>query len=81
MRIRLRSNVPEKYRGFCRNRSLWLNSLRCTGAMVPIKETIRGFRMILDGELDEYPEMAFLNVGTIDEAIEKGKNLLKQSDQ
>jgi F-type H+-transporting ATPase subunit beta len=51
------------------------------GAMVPIKETIRGFKMILDGELDEYPEMAFLNVGTIDEAIEKGKDLLRQTDQ
>ena len=33
------------------------------GVMVPIEETIRGFKMILDGELDEYPEMAFLNVG------------------
>lgn len=51
------------------------------GVMVPIEETIRGFKMILDGELDEYPEMAFLNVGTIDEAIEKGKNLLKQTNQ
>jgi F-type H+-transporting ATPase subunit beta len=51
------------------------------GVMVPIEETIRGFKMILDGELDEYPEMAFLNVGTIDEAVEKGKILLKQTDQ
>ena len=51
------------------------------GVMVPIEETIRGFKMILDGELDEYPEMAFLNVGTIDEAIEKGKKLLEQSAQ
>ena len=33
--------------------------------------------MILDGEVDEYPEMAFLNVGTIEEAIEKGKKLLE----
>ena len=49
------------------------------GVMVPIEETIRGFKMILDGELDEYPEMAFLNVGVIDEAIEKGKKLLEQS--
>lgn len=49
------------------------------GVMVPIEETIRGFKMILDGELDEYPEMAFLNVGVIDEAIEKGKKLLEQA--
>ncbi len=45
------------------------------GVMVPIGETIRGFRMILDGEVDNLPEQAFLNVGTIDEAIEKGKKL------
>lgn len=51
------------------------------GVMVPIEETIRGFKMILDGELDDYPEMAFLNVGTIDEAIEKGKKLLEQSSK
>ncbi|HHT22476.1 MAG TPA: F0F1 ATP synthase subunit beta [Bacteroidales bacterium] len=49
------------------------------GVMVPIEETVRGFKMILDGELDEYPEMAFLNVGVIDEAIEKGKKLLAQA--
>ena len=46
------------------------------GVMVPLSETIRGFKMILNGEVDEYPEQAFLNVGTIDEAIEKGKKLL-----
>lgn len=49
------------------------------GVMVPIEETIRGFKMILDGELDEYPEMAFLNVGTIDDAIAKGKKLMEQA--
>jgi len=48
------------------------------GVMVPIEETIRGFKMILDGELDELPEMAFLNVGTIDDAIAKGQKLLEQ---
>ena len=41
------------------------------GKYVPLKETIRGFKMILDGEMDEYPENAFFNVGTIDEVIEK----------
>ena len=46
--------------------------------MVPIEETIRGFNMILDGELDHLPEQAFLNVGTIDEAIAKGKQILDQ---
>ena len=49
------------------------------GVMVPLEETIRGFKMILNGEMDEYPEQAFLNVGTIDEAIAKGKKLLEQA--
>ena len=48
------------------------------GVMVPLSETIRGFKMILSGELDEYPEQAFLNVGTIDEAIAKGKKMLAE---
>jgi F-type H+-transporting ATPase subunit beta len=48
------------------------------GVMVPIEETIRGFNMILDGETDYLPEQAFLNVGTIDEAIEKGNRILEQ---
>ncbi|MBD5289169.1 MAG: F0F1 ATP synthase subunit beta [Bacteroides sp.] len=48
------------------------------GVMVPLSETIRGFKMILSGEMDEYPEQAFLNVGTIDEAIAKGKKLLAE---
>ncbi|HBK32284.1 MAG TPA: F0F1 ATP synthase subunit beta, partial [Porphyromonadaceae bacterium] len=49
------------------------------GVLVPLEETIRGFKMILDGEMDEYPEMAFLSVGTIDEAVEKGKKLMERS--
>ena len=49
------------------------------GVMVPLEETIRGFKMILDGEMDEYPEQAFMNVGTIDDAIAKGKKLLEES--
>ncbi len=48
------------------------------GVMVPLSETIRGFKMILGGQMDEYPEQAFLNVGTIDDAIEKGKRLLAE---
>ena len=43
------------------------------GKYVPLKETIRGFKMIVNGEMDEYPESAFFNVGTIDEVIEKAK--------
>ena len=43
------------------------------GRYVPIKETIRGFREILDGKHDSLPESAFLFVGTIDEAVEKAK--------
>ena len=49
------------------------------GVMVPIEDTIKGFKMILDGLLDELPEMAFLNVGTIDEAMTKGNNLMQQA--
>ena len=48
------------------------------GVMVPLNETIRGFKMILSGEMDKYPEQAFLNVGTIDDAIAKGEKLLAE---
>ncbi len=49
------------------------------GAMVSIEDTIKGFKMILDGEVDELPEQAFLNVGTIEEAIEKGRKLMESA--
>jgi F-type H+-transporting ATPase subunit beta len=49
------------------------------GVLVEIKETIKGFNMIMDGEVDEYPEAAFNLVGTIEEAIEKGKKLLEEA--
>ena len=45
------------------------------GAYVPIKETIRGFKEILEGKHDNLPESAFLLVGTIDEAVEKAKKM------
>lgn len=48
------------------------------GAFVGIEDTIKGFKMILDGEVDEYPESAFNLVGTIEEAIEKGKKMLAE---
>ena len=46
------------------------------GKYVPVKETIRGFKAILDGEMDEYPEQAFLMVGTIDDVKEKAKEVM-----
>ena len=46
------------------------------GVMVSIEDTIKGFNMILDGEVDYLPEQAFLNVGTIEDAIAKGEKLL-----
>ncbi len=50
------------------------------GVLVPIEETIRGFNMILDGEVDQYPEAAFNLVGNIDDAIEKGKKLIAEAE-
>ncbi len=47
------------------------------GVMVSIEDCIKGFKMILDGEVDYLPEQAFLNVGTIEDAIEKGKKLME----
>ncbi|MDD5910971.1 MAG: F0F1 ATP synthase subunit beta [Bacteroidales bacterium] len=46
------------------------------GVMVSIEDTILGFKMILDGEVDDIPEQAFLNVGTIEDAIRKGEQIL-----
>lgn len=47
------------------------------GTYVPLEETIKGFKMILEGEMDDYPEMAFFNVGTIEDVIKKAE-LLKE---
>ena len=44
------------------------------GKYVPLEETVKGFKKIIDGEMDVYPEWAFFNVGTIDDVIEKAKN-------
>ena len=49
------------------------------GTIVSIEDTIKGFNMIMDGEVDEYPESAFNMVGTIEEAIEKGEKLIAQT--
>ena len=51
------------------------------GVMVPIEDTIKGFNMIMDGEVDYLPEQAFLNVGTIEDAIAKGKKLLESAKE
>jgi F-type H+/Na+-transporting ATPase subunit beta len=49
------------------------------GKLVSIEDTIKGFRMIMNGEVDQYPEAAFNLVGTIEEAIEKGEKLLSEN--
>ena len=50
------------------------------GVFVNIDDTIRAFNAIMDGEVDDYPEAAFNLVGTIDDAIEKGKKILAQAN-
>jgi F-type H+/Na+-transporting ATPase subunit beta len=49
------------------------------GTFVSLEDTLRGFKMIMNGEVDQYPEAAFNLVGTIDQAIEKGKAILEES--
>ncbi|MFI5150676.1 MAG: F0F1 ATP synthase subunit beta [Bacteroidia bacterium] len=49
------------------------------GVLVPIEDTIKGFNMIMDGKVDEYPEAAFNLVGSIEDAIEKGKKMLAET--
>lgn len=49
------------------------------GVFVSIEDTIRGFNAIMDGEVDQYPEAAFNLVGTLEDAIEKGKKMLEQA--
>ena len=53
----------------------------CPGLMVDIEDTIRGFNAILDGEVDDLPEQAFLLVGTIEDARKKAEELLSASSQ
>ena len=49
------------------------------GKLVSIEDTIKGFRMIMNGDVDKYPEAAFNLVGTIEEAIEKGEKMLAEN--
>jgi len=51
------------------------------GTLVDIQDTIKGFNMIMDGEVDQYPEAAFNLVGSIEEAIEKGEKLIKEAGE
>ena len=46
-----------------------------SGVYVPLKETLRGFKAIIDGQMDQYPEAAFYNVGTLEDVIAKAKML------
>lgn len=55
-------NVAEKFTGI-------------PGVYVPLKETLRGFQAIVEGEMDRYPEAAFYNVGTLDDAIAKAEKI------
>lgn len=52
-----------------------------TGVYVPLNETVRSFKAIIDGEADEYPEAAFFNVGTIDDVKEKAKQLTEAENE
>lgn len=45
------------------------------GVYVPVKETVRGFKAIVDGEVDDIPEQAFFNAGTIDDVLKKAKEM------
>lgn len=45
------------------------------GVYVPVQETVKGFKAIIEGELDDVPEMAFFNAGTIDDVLEKAESL------
>jgi hypothetical protein len=64
------------------SRSLWRNALQgFEGRYVSLKETVRGFREILDGKCDDLPEQAFMMAGTIDDVREKadyGKGCVKK---
>jgi len=50
------------------------------GKYVPMKETVRGFKEILEGKYDDLPEQAFYMVGTIDEVVEEAKKLTTEAE-
>jgi F-type H+/Na+-transporting ATPase subunit beta len=49
------------------------------GVYVPVEDTVAGFKAIINGEMDEYPELAFFNVGTIDDVKKKAEMLAAQN--
>ena len=58
------------------SRSTWQRTLpACRASMCRLRRRSRGFKAIIDGEMDEYPEAAFFNVGTIDDVIERAKEM------
>ena len=50
------------------------------GVYVPMSETVRGFKALIDGEMDEYPEAAFYNVGTLDDVKAKAERMKREGD-
>ena len=71
--------VQEGFRDSFHNHSVAESFTGIKGALVSIEDTIKGFNMIMDGKVDQYPESAFMLVGTIEDAIEKGEKILAQS--
>ena len=72
--------VPEGFRdSFLSHFTVAESFTGIKGALVSIEDTIKGFNMIMDGKVDQYPESAFMLVGTIEDAIEKGEKILAQS--
>ena len=51
------------------------------GSYVPIQETIRGFKAIISGQMDSFPEAAFFNVGTIDEVAKKAERIHREASE
>ena len=73
-RLRLRAaSVPRKNSGVSQSFHVAEQFTGMPGQYVPLKETLRGFKMILNGECDELPESAFLFAGTIDDVFAKAK--------
>ena len=65
-----------RFSASCRNRSTWQKYLLASpGKYVTLKDTIKGFKGIVNGEYDHLPEQAFYMVGGIEEAVEKAKTL------
>lgn len=76
MRTNRLLTVPERFRDFWRSPVHVAEKFTgLPGIYVPLKETIRSFKAIVEGEVDQYPEAAFYNVGTIDDVVKKAKQI------